>query len=274
MSELTALKTSLRADPVECGNLADILGTEKTIRHESCDKHGSYESRNVFRQIWSGCPICAAEEKAAREREEVEQEVIRRHAAWLRRLGEAGIPERFRDRTIDSYKATTEGQKRALEFVKFYVEQFAKVSETGRSAIFCGKPGTGKTHLSVGVALAIMATGKSALFTTVQRMVRRVKETYRKDSDESERDVLNMLTYPDLLIIDEIGVQFGSEFEKNLMFEILNERYENRKPTLLLSNLTAQEVRSFLGERIYDRLREDGGQCVSFDWSSYRGSAA
>lgn len=254
--------------------LADVFGIDKTIKNESCKKHGSYESRNLFRHVWSGCPACAADEKAVRDREAEELELSRRHAAWQRKLGDANIPDRFRDRTLSSYVATTDGQKRALAFANAYAEQFADVSKTGRSAIFCGKPGTGKTHLSIGIALAIMGTGKSAMFTTVQRIVRRMKETFRKDSEESERDVLNMLTYPDLLIIDEIGVQFGSDFEKNLMFDILNERYEDRKPTLLLSNLTAQEVKAFLGERIYDRLREDGGQCVSFDWSSYRGSAA
>ena len=84
--------------------------------------------------------------------------------------------------------------------------------------------------------------------------------------------MIALLVYPDLLIIDEIGVQFGSEFEKNLIFDILNERYENRRPTLLLSNLTVPEVRAFLGERIYDRLKEDGGRCVSFDWQSHRGT--
>jgi DNA replication protein DnaC len=110
------------------------------------------------------------------------------------------------------------------------------------------------------------------MFTTVQRAMRRVKDTFRKGAEESESQAIAVLTYPDLLIIDEIGVQFGSEFEKNMMFDILNERYEKRRPTLLLSNLTAQEVKLFLGERIYDRLKEDGGQCVSFDWESYRGT--
>jgi len=145
------------------------------------------------------------------------------------------------------------------------------VNEKGRSAILCGMPGTGKTHLAIGVALHIMKTGKIAAFTTVQRMIRRLKDSWRNDSQESESDVIGLLVYPDLLIIDEIGVQFGSEFEKNFMFDLLNERYEKRKPTILLSNLTPTEIKVFLGDRVYDRLKEDGGQCVAFDWASYRG---
>ena len=72
---------------------------------------------------------------------------------------------------------------------------------------------------------------------------------------------------------DEIGVQFGTKFEENALFDILNERYEKRRPSLLLSNLTSQEVRAFLGERVYDRIKEDNGVIVPFDWTSFRGAA-
>lgn len=255
-------------------SIADLLARDATIKYEKCDKHGDFESRNIFGKIWSSCPTCQDEQRVIAEQEQAEKEHQERHKAWQKRMGEAGIPERFRSRTLASYRATNAGQKCALAFASEYAEQFARVCETGRSAIFCGMPGTGKTHLAIGISLHIMASGKSAAFTTVQRMILRVKDSWRKNSEESESDVLNMLVYPSLLIIDEIGVQFGSEFEKNFMFLLLNERYEKRRPTILLSNLTADGVKTFLGERIYDRLKEDGGQCVSFDWSSHRGSAA
>jgi DNA replication protein DnaC len=239
-------------------------------KQETCGKHGMFESHNIFGKSWLKCPACSTEQRLAEEREQAAKDAAERHAAWQRKIGDAGIPERFKNRTLDCYKATNAGQKRALAFMTEYAEQFNRVSETGRSVILCGLPGTGKTHLSIGVALHIMAAGKLAAFTTVQRMIRRLKDAWRKDSVESESDVINMLVYPDLLIIDEIGVQFGSEFEKNFMFDLLNERYEKRKPTILLSNLTVVEIKAFLGERVYDRLKEDGGQAVSFDWPSYR----
>lgn len=250
--------------------MADLLKTQPA-KQEVCTKHGDYESKNIFGQVWSGCQECAAEQRIAAEHARAEMEERERQQAWIRQLGAADIPERFRTRTLTSYKATTAGQKRALMFATEYAEQFSLVCETGRSAIFCGMPGTGKTHLAIGIALHVMGLKKSAMFTTVQRMIRRAKDAWRKDSEESESDVIDMLVYPSLLIIDEIGVQFGSEFEKNFMFDLLNERYEKRRPTILLSNLTAPEIKTFLGDRIYDRLREDGGQCVSFDWASYRG---
>lgn len=272
MNELQALKVVANGTHEEAIKMADMLQTDKTIKSENCEKHGDYESRNIIAKIWSKCPKCSAEMEADRKRIEEEKSISEKHRVWKMRLGEAGIPDRFVTRTLDSYQATSAGQKVAWEFATSYAEQFDRVMETGRSAIFCGKPGTGKTHLAIGIALHVMTKGKCAMFTTVQRMMRKVKDTFRKDATESESDVIDLLVYPDLLIIDEIGVQFGSDFEKNLMFDILNERYENRKPTLLLSNLTVPEVKVFLGDRIYDRLKEDCGQCVSFDWKSHRGN--
>ena len=253
-------------------NFAEFgINAEIKIKPEHCETHGDFVSRNVFRSVWSGCPDCAADKQAIEQRETEEKMAQERHHIWQKKLGDSGIPERFHNRTLDSYVTETDGQKRALTFSNEYAKNFATALDTGRSAIFCGKPGTGKTHLAVGIGLYVMSYHKLVMFTTVQRMVRRVKDAWRKDAIESESDVIDLLVQPDLLILDEIGVQFGTEFEKNLMFDILNERYEKRRPTLLLSNLTTQEVKAFLGDRVYDRLREDGGQAVSFDWQSYRG---
>jgi DNA replication protein DnaC len=259
-------------EKTEFKSLNELMGiVSSEVKDEICESHGEFESRNLFRQVWSGCPSCAADEKAIRQREQEEIESARKHSAWQNRIGNAGIPERFLDRTLESYTAKNKGQEDALLFAKTYANEFGEVLKTGRSAVFCGKPGTGKTHLSVGIGLEVMKLGGSVLFTTVLRMMRRIKGSWDRDSKESEAQVVELFTSPDLLIVDEIGVQFGSDFERNTMFDILNDRYENKLPTLLLSNLVPEEVKSFLGERVFDRLREDGGRCIPFDWQSHRG---
>lgn len=176
---------------------------------------------------------------------------------------------------MKSYVAETEGQKRALAFAEAYADSFDDALKTGRSAVFIGMPGTGKTHLAVGIGLRIMhRDSRSVLFSTVMRAIRRIRNTWGRNSEESETDAIAAFTTPDLLILDEVGIQCGTDNEKLLIFDMLNERYENRRPTLLLSNLPLEEVKAYLGERIYDRLREDGGETVVFDWTSHRGKAA
>jgi DNA replication protein DnaC len=250
--------------------ISAILATQEP-KPSHCDEHGDFESRNLFRDVWSKCPQCAANQQATEQREAEERDAAAKHFAWQRKLGEAAIPERFRSRTLESYTPAGDGQRSALAFSQEYACNFSTAIETGRSAIFCGKPGTGKTHLAVGIGLEVMRSGRLVLFTTAQRAFRRMKDAWRSDSNESEGDVIRLLVQPDLLILDEIGVQFGTKFEENALFDILNERYEKRRPSLLLSNLTAPEVRTFLGERVYDRIKEDGGVIVPFDWASHRG---
>lgn len=256
--------------------VADMgLHAQPKTRTDKCDIHGPFDSRCFIGSIWSKCPTCSAE-TAAKEKAQLEaKERDDRRQAWQRRIGEAGIPERFQNRSLQSFVAETEAQARALEFASSYADSFDDALATGRSALFIGKPGTGKTHLAVGVGLRVMhRDNRTVLFTTVMRAIRRVKDTWSRDSRETETQAVAALVFPDLLILDEVGVQFGSDTEKLILFDVLNERYEKRRPTLLLSNLTLDEVKSYLGERVFDRLREDGGEAIPFDWESWRGRLA
>lgn len=253
--------------------IADMLKVTET-KKMVCDKHGEYESRLVFIQIWTKCPACEKEAREVREEQQKEKETKEAEERWRRRVGRAGIPERFHDRSLKSYIAESDEQKKALEFSYDFADTFAG-TKTGHSAIFSGKVGTGKTHLAAGVALRIMSRyNKHAVFITVQRLIRSVRDTWSKNSERTESDVIESFVAPDLLILDEVGVQAGSDNEKQILFDVLNERYEKRKSNLLLTNLNVAECRQFLGDRVFDRLREDGGRFIVFDWESHRGKDA
>ena len=240
-----------------------------------CEQHGEFVAKCHIGKMWSKCPVCA-EEVQRQEQERQEQERAKARAQeWQTRLGHSGIPLRFHDRTLSGYEAKSADQQAALEFAKEYALGFEQVQKTGRGAIFVGRPGTGKTHLAVGIGLYAMRKFHArVLFVTVQRAIRSVKDTWAKGAQQSESEAIAALVEPDLLILDEVGVQFGSEFERNTLFDVLNERYEMRKPTIFLSNLASDELADFLGERVMDRLREDGGRVIPFGWDSYRKKAA
>jgi DNA replication protein DnaC len=239
-------------------------------RTDTCDRHGEYLARNFIGKVWSNCPACTAEHDAAQQAKAEADAREAKLRAWHQRIGQAGIPERFQSRSLDNFEAATDAQRHALAFARKYAEGFDAVIETGRSALFIGKPGTGKTHLAVGIGMHLMGQKRTVLFTTVMRAIRRVKDSWARESTATESQAIAALVFPDLLILDEVGVQFGSEFEKNMLFDVLNERYEKRRPTLLMSNLPIEEVRAYLGERVFDRMREDGGQYIAFEWESHR----
>jgi DNA replication protein DnaC len=249
------------------------MPTPKPASREAiCEKHGKFtqEQIGLFREIWSRCPACEKAREDAEQEARHLAEIQQAYAAWEAKLDAAGIPERFRDRTLDNYRAETDAQKNALQWANDYANGFDDALATGRSMLFLGRPGTGKTHLACGICAHLLRKGSTVYYSTVQRAMRRVKGTWARDADETEAQAIAAMTKPDLLVLDEIGVQFGSDTERNLLFDILNERYEKCMPTLLLSNYGKEDVAKYLGERVMDRLREDGGRVVTFDWDSYR----
>ncbi|MFC4729495.1 ATP-binding protein [Coralloluteibacterium thermophilus] len=244
-----------------------------------CGVHGAYKAKRMDMSfiggapIQSKCPACA-EERAAKERAEKErQKALQREAEVRELFGCSGIPARFADRSLTNYVASTDGQKRALKIAERFVDSFLSGDVRGASLVLAGKPGTGKTHIACGIGRALIGELYTVQFMTVLRAIRHIKETYRRDSDRSETDAIRDLTRPDLLILDEVGAQVGSEHEKMLMFEVINERYQECRSTILISNLTGDELSEFLGDRAMDRFREAGG-IVAFDWPSFRGKRA
>jgi DNA replication protein DnaC len=81
---------------------------------------------------------------------------------------------------------------------------------------------------------------------------------------------MNLYAEVALLVLDEIGRQFDTETEKNYMFELINERYNRHKQTMLVSNLDTAEFKALVGTAITDRLKEGGGKVVVFNWPSLR----
>ena len=255
---------------------AKRTGIEVVTETRSCDEHGEYQARGFSgRKIWSGCPACReineAKQKAIRDAEAID----RAEKRILAQLEESGIPHRFMDRVLGNYLRNNKGQQRAYDFAHKFANEFDDVVKTGRSAVFIGKPGTGKTHLACAISQHIARNHNASFrFVTVLRAMRSIKDSWSKESELTEGQAINEFVYPDLLILDEVGVQFGSEFEKNILFDVLNQRYEKRKPTIFMSNLPLPELAAYLGERVMDRLREDGGAVIPFDWESQRGKVA
>ena len=237
---------------------------------EVCEKHGEYESKpfkGFSRTLYTGCPKCEDEAKAKKIAEEEE----RKRLVYYYRLESSGISKRFLDCTFDGYTPVSTKAERVFKTIRSYHDKFQKIKESGTSLIMCGRPGTGKTHLANAMAISLINQGVSAKYTTSFRMMARIKATYNKhEAKETETGVIDDLTERDLLIIDEVGVQFGSEAEKVLFYQIINGRYDNLLPTILISNLTAKELEQFVGERCFDRLKEGSGAVLSFDWDSFR----
>ncbi|MHC8321158.1 ATP-binding protein [Pseudomonas sp. GB2N2] len=239
----------------------------------ACKDHGQFsQTVNVIfgKQFKTGCPECM---RIAKE-EEAERARIHERYELSVKLGSALIPKRFIDKTLNGYSAESPEQKEALRICRKYVAKFSEISESGRCLLMLGKPGTGKTHLGVAIANELMRkTAATAVYRTVGSILQDIRSTYGGGTERTEGMILSGLIAPSLLVLDEIGVskETPSDFELTTLFSIVNGRYEQMRPTVIISNLDGKSLPSAMGERCVDRLREGGVIVIPFEWESQRG---
>lgn len=256
-----------------------ILKTQRTI----CAEHGGYDAALVEQftgpAIWTGCPRCEFDARHSSDQQ------VRRQAMELldnrttnALLMASNVQPRFRGLGLDSYRTdfAPNDQPGALARCREYAENFDQHWEAGRSLILLGTMGTGKTHLASAIIQTIIREdalgGASALYTTASDIIRSIKGTFGK-SERSEAEVYSTLSGYDLLVIDEIGAQHGTDFEQQVIFEVINARYGRKLPTIVISNLSLPEVRNLIGDRVIDRLCDNGGEVLLLRWKSVRGAA-
>lgn len=256
------------------------MGASEGVAIESkngnCDEHGPFESRPIAALgrifSWSKCPECS---RIAHEKAKVDAARYAAEAAAIARQKKiewAGIPIRFRSRSFENFEANTSAKRECLDAAVGYVESFLERKQEGATMVLSGMPGTGKSHLATAMCMALIDQGWSVRYLNALDAIRAIRGTWKRDAEKSEAQIMSELAGVDLLVIDEVGAQYGTEGEQIIMFDIINRRYQDMAPMVLLTNQGKDGFRQYLGDRAFDRLRE-GGKWLAFDWDSYRGRA-
>ncbi len=224
--------------------------------YRECEHHGRYaisqvDAQGVVRYLPPLCPVCAAERVSQRL------------------LDSAAIPARYRTCGFVNYLAETPAQQAALRTCREYAEHFEQNAAEGRGLILQGNPGTGKNHLAAAIARTVLSMGRTVLHATAWETISRIRETWRGDAGPSEREIVRRFAEVDLLILDEVGKQYGTDSERVHLFEVIDHRYREMRPTVILSNETPAGIEACLGRAAYDRLCHYG-TLVQFPWPSYR----
>lgn len=269
------------SDVLNSDRMDQILGVDNR-REGKCESHGQfidvhYSGEGKMGAGWKGCPECAEEVHQERMRNEERD----RQAAMMRSRAErmvqnCGIPKRFEGKGFDNFQPVNGKAASILRKVREYADVVSSGEHEGRSLILLGNVGNGKTHLGCAILREVIRRScKPGKYLAFAELVRDVKASWRKESEFSEQDVYDGAARPELLVIDEVGLQNFTDFEQTVAYEVINARYLKEKPTVLITNLPADDLSPCLGERVVDRLRENGGKALDFDWGSYRqGSSA
>lgn len=172
------------------------------------------------------------------------------------------VPERFVKESLDTYKIDDAEKQNALAKARLFVQ--AVKSENFQTLVFLGNVGTGKTHLSCGIIRE--CGGFYRLASSIVDELRRAKSF---NADKTETNTLKFYGKADLLIIDEIGRGAVAADEQYMLYQIINERYNRRQPTVLVSNQIKKEFLQYIGIAAADRLIESA-QVVELTGKSYR----
>lgn len=257
--------------------LSEIEGVTATESVGTCHIHGEFKkwtrklAMMATLKAETICPICAQEKVNLVKQKIADEKIIKKENEIKKLLGWAEIPKRFESCSFDNYIPCNKSAERNLRICKAYADKWQDRLKNGGGMVMVGLPGTGKNHLAVSIMKEIIANHQDyVLLTSVNKIIREFRSTWSKDSDKHEDDVIAKFSEPSLLVIDEVGVQYGSDSEKLIIFEIINNRYEEMLPTILISNETRENLAEIVGERVIDRMKDGGGCELVFDWESYR----
>ena len=171
-------------------------------------------------------------------------------------------PERFLKESLDTYKTDDDEKRTALAKARLFVQ--AVKCGGFQTLIFLGNVGTGKTHLACGI---IRECG--GLYRLASSIVEELRRAKSFNADKTEAKILDAYGKTSLLIVDEIGRGAVAAEEQYMLYQIINERYNRRNPTVLISNQTKKEFLQYIGIAAADRLTESA-QVVELTGKSYR----
>lgn len=169
----------------------------------------------------------------------------------------------YYDNTVDPKLGVSPRQQMqdVIEYCRAYTAAFAPHSD---SLLLFGATGIGKTHLCLAIARGVTEQGFGVVYGSVQPLIRRLEaERFGREQGDSE----NQLISCDLLVLDDLGMEFDTPFSRACLYDILNARLLEGRPTVVSTNLGVNALKERYGEQIASRI--SGGfvplHCVGSD---------
>lgn len=249
----TTISTSLESTLTKTTTNPETQAESPSIICEGCGK--DLGSAEVWAGVWlraTVCPECEEKERAVQEEEAkavCRAQVVERIEVLLER---SGVPPVFL------------GAK---------LEDFPTHLRTLKGSLFLtGIPGTGKSHLAVGLMReAILAAepvkdypyerwthAPLPAFVEVPELLMEIRATYDKDNSVTEEEVIGRYSRCSFLVLDDLGVEKTTEWSLQTLYVLVNRRWREQKRTIFTSNLSLADLGAKLSDRISSRI---GGMC-------------
>lgn len=198
------------------------------------------------------------------------------------RLRAAQIPERYRDCTIENYKLNLPGHHpshvKARARARRFIEEWKACD---RGLLFVGPVGVGKTHLAAAILRTLVTeNGVRGVFCDFSDLLERIKATFSPTNPDNADIVVAPYRDAELLVLDELGAQRPTDWVRDVLYGLINTRYNRQRITIVTSNYgetvgpnSEEPLEKRVGAMVRSRLYE---MCdlVVLDGSDYRAMRA
>ena len=184
------------------------------------------------------------------DREAAEQEARRHHQAVadLKRRG-------FTDPAMRGWTfANDNGKCPQMKHAHFYVENWTAMQEENIGYLLWGGVGTGKSYFAGCIANALMEQEVAVRMTNFALILNDLTASFK-----GRNEYIARLCRAPLLILDDFGMERGTEYGLDQVYNVVDSRYRSRRPLIVTTNLSLQDLqhpKDTAHARIYDRLLE------------------
>jgi len=278
-----------------CGKTLYHYGLTNPLQHKQIFMWMPEPERCDCKQAQQYWAKVEAEKKAAEEEKRRREEAERLQRKINKLIKDSGIRGRFLNRTFERFEVN-EVNRKAFETAKRYADNFQAMlprkSPDGiveppkiecNGLLITGNYGTGKTHLAAAISNQLIREGIPVICMTMIDLLARIKQTFDRNDEATETEIMKIYEEVPLLVIDDIGSEQPTEWGSTKIFSIINARYEAYMPVIVTTNYTGDELirrmtpigpngqplDSKNAEKTLDRLKE---MCIGIEmnWESWR----
>ena len=158
----------------------------------------------------------------------------------------------FENFSLAGYDADVrELMEKNLNAAKSFAENFGGEE---KNLLLIGPTGTGKTHISTSIAKVLIEKGVEVLYDSAQNIVSAFeKDKFKSGYGAYEPEGTKYLEC-ELLILDDLGTEFISQFTVSCLYNLLNTRMNKGLATVISTNLSPVELSEKYEDRIYSRI--------------------
>ena len=168
----------------------------------------------------------------------------------------SNVPPLYQSASLDNFSTPQDnpsaslGLKTALLTVRTYVREYPNTPKPG--LLFMGPTGTGKTHLAIAALRGLIGRGFEGVFFDFQNLLDRIRSGYDQASGTMDREAHRTVLETEIVVLDDLGAHRVTDWVEDTITSIITYRCNNRKPTIVTTNLRDPEAGDQRGSGLPD----------------------